>query len=1528
MRAISRVLVLILGCTAFMGVAFGKSSSSVTLTSSSNPSTYGNSVTFTATVTPSAATGTVTFKDGSTTLGTGTLSSGKTTFSTSTLTVGSHSITAAYGGDANYNGSTSSVLTQTVNKASTTVTLASSKNPSTFGTSVKFTATLSPSAAPGTVTFNDGSTALGTGTISSGKATFSISTLTAGSHSITAAYAGGANYNSSTSAVLTQTVNKGTTTTTLASSSNPSAFGSSVTFTATVSPSTATGTVTFNDGSTTLGTGTISSGKATFSTSALAVGSHSIKASYGGDANDNSSTSSTLTQKVEQPSTTALTSSTNPAPYGAPVTFTATVLPAAATGTVTFNDGGTALATVTIGSGPVVYTTSSLAVGSHSITAVYSGNTTYAGSTSPILTQKVLTVTAISVTPPTASLPVGATQQFTATGTFSDGSQGNITSSATWTSSDVTVVSISAVGIATGVDEGPATIQAAVGTINGSASLTGTPSRFRLTGSTITVRAFNTATTLQNGQVLIVGGAGGANEIGACELFNPLTGTFTPTGSLIIPRAWHTATLLQNGQVLIAGGEAINTSGNGYKPTQAELYDPATGLFSYTGNLNLGRFGDSATLLQNGMVLIAGGDANTGTTAELYDPVAGTFTYTGSLNTALFNHSATLLNDGTVLIAGGDNLNPNDSSPIAVAEIYNPTAGTFTPTGNLNIARESHTATLLTNGKVLIAGGSGSQGRLASVELYDPVAKVFSLTGSLAYARAGDTATLLNSGQTLIVGGAGPSNHILAAAELYDPTAGTFSLAGNLNIPRGNHTASLLSDGTVLIAGGGIPEAEIYQSAGSPIQPPDSIQITPASANVMVGGTRSFTAIDNFGYPRHDVTWTVSDPSLATVAADEDDAAVLTGIAAGQITLTANAENVTAQAQVTIAAAGTYSPGTVIWSAPPVSGFSPIQLVQAVSAGLGPDLYSTLLSSDGTKAIVQALTADGQQLWQTPLPTLSNNSVADGVGGLIVTEYDTCTPGQKSPLTVVDLDPVYGQPTFSVQAAGVWVGNNLVYCYGGADAPQMAVRGDGAVIISEPTNNGFPPLTVMNTPLCCGYNLPIPTSTNTDNGNTIQVQCCMGSPMVNSDGTAYVEYEVRNVVNNVITSDNLYLKEIASTDNNFPSILLSSTTQNQALLPGSIVPDGQGGIVATWTISPSNPPLPQHPYQAVDVVAGVVGTPYSLPLSPNSVAVGKSPTIVLGENGVAFATNGTDTVNGPVVASFNVVSGTVNWSNQALPAYTISLIAAADGNGLAAKSTDQSGNDTLVTFDVNGNPSNQTWASGPVSGLDFFVADDSWIGHMSGTDTYSEYSAPPVELSTSNWPGEGGTGSNAASHDFSVTNFSQMGTNQDTIASVMQKIISALPTNAKCNNWFQAGGQSQGSGLQQMQAVLTANNFGHGTVNLDGSVYYQNGAFSGLKNPDKTLVAGIQNTSVVFTVNDVGSFFNQYQNGDNTKPFLVGKRNYPGGTLKAQATMLIHETAHQITVTGFQPDFGNSKAGKANDKAVDSNCRQLIEGLQ
>src|SRR6202022_958176 len=187
-----------------------QAASTTSVVSSVNPSAVGQAVTFTATVKPATSgtpTGTVTFNDGGTVLGTGKLSLGKATFTTSALSVGSHSITASYGGDANFTASTSAPLTQMVRPIPST-TVASSLNPSTFGQGVTFTATVTATSGTptGTVTFKNGTATLGTGTLSGGSATFTTATLTVGTHSITAVYNGDANFAASTSPALQQGV--------------------------------------------------------------------------------------------------------------------------------------------------------------------------------------------------------------------------------------------------------------------------------------------------------------------------------------------------------------------------------------------------------------------------------------------------------------------------------------------------------------------------------------------------------------------------------------------------------------------------------------------------------------------------------------------------------------------------------------------------------------------------------------------------------------------------------------------------------------------------------------------------------------------------------------------------------------------------------------------------------------------------------------------------------------------------------------------------------------------------------------------------------------------------------------------------------------------------------------------------------------------------------------------------------------------------------------------------------------------------
>lgn len=303
-----------------------------------------------------------------------------------------------------------------VYKTSTTTTIASSANPSTYGDLVTFTATVT-SGATGTVTFMDGATVLGTDTLSGGSASLSTSALSIGTHGITAIYSGNTNYLTSTSSVLNQVVNTNgsDTTTTLASSANPSTYGDIVVFTATVT-SGATGTVTFKDGSTVLGTGTLSGGTASFSTSLLSVGNHSITAIYEGDANYATSTSSALTQVVDQiATTTAVVSSANPSTFGNSVTFTATVT-SGATGTVTFRDGATVLATESLSGNTATYSTTSLAAGLHNITAQYNGDSNYASSIAG-LTQTVTAAPVVVTNPTNQSVDIGGTCTFTASAT-------------------------------------------------------------------------------------------------------------------------------------------------------------------------------------------------------------------------------------------------------------------------------------------------------------------------------------------------------------------------------------------------------------------------------------------------------------------------------------------------------------------------------------------------------------------------------------------------------------------------------------------------------------------------------------------------------------------------------------------------------------------------------------------------------------------------------------------------------------------------------------------------------------------------------------------------------------------------------------------------------------------------------------------------------------------------------------------------------------------------------------------------------
>ena len=327
--------------------------------------------------------------------------------------------------------------------------------------------------------------------------------------------------------------------------------------------------------------------------------------------------------------------------------------------------------------------------------------------------------------------------------------------------------------------------------------------KFSPTGSITTARASETVTRLQDGRVLVVGGLGAnGQQLASAELYDPATGKFTPTGSLQTARQFHTATLLPDGRVLIAGGYNTNPvgarnaavamayhPGSGGRSTEpptmtaeqgvlasAELYDPATGMFTATGSLNKARDNHTATLLSDGRVLVFGGGgeaSSSGASAELYDPGTGKFSPTGSAKSGRWLHTATLLSDGRVLVTGG---RASDDSIYATAEVYDPKSGKFTATGSMSIGRQEHSATLLPDGRVLVAGGFSGSGlagnAVPSTELYDPKTGKFAPAGTMTIARMDQTASLLSGGQVLIAGGIyiGPNGWLpITTAELYQP---------------------------------------------------------------------------------------------------------------------------------------------------------------------------------------------------------------------------------------------------------------------------------------------------------------------------------------------------------------------------------------------------------------------------------------------------------------------------------------------------------------------------------------------------------------------------------------------------------------------------------------------------------------------------------------------------------------------------------------------------------------------------------------
>jgi hypothetical protein len=648
------------------------------------------------------------------------------------------------------------------------------------------------------------------------------------------------------------------------------------------------------------------------------------------------------------------------------------------------------------------------------------------------------TLVSIAIAPNAASLSVGSTQQLSVIGSYTDGSTQNLTAASTWASSNPSVIGVSSTGLANALVSGSATITATSGATSSTAALvvtTGTSQASLNTG-----RYQHSATNLSNGQILVVGGvscptAGSCVYLSSAELYNPTTSTFNFTSGSMATARSAPAVQLNSGKVLVAGGYTCDSSGNCTSLSSAEIYDPIAGTFSSAGTMTIARSGHTMAVLGNGTVLIAGGENCASATscsalssAEIYDPNAGTFkSTTTSMSAARFGASAILLNTGSVLIVGGF----DGTNLPSVVEIYNPATSGFTSSGpSLNVPRFYATATLLNNGQVLVAGGStcGSPGCPTNgAEIYDPVANAFSIVVSgLNVPRFDHTATLLTNGNVLIAGGYNlciSTCSGVSSTEYYDSVAGVFTSDQPVANALAGHTGSLLANGNVLLVGGinagvTLSNDEWYQPSSYTPAGLVSVTVAPSDVFLMPGQTQQLVATGTFNdgstQTLQSVIWNSSNSAAAIISNSPGSAGIVNAQATGATTLTATAGDVGGSASLSVAqlvslaitplnpsitlgssqqftANGTFSDGSVqnltnsvTWGSSNyatilISTLSPLQ---GVAMGVLPGSATITANLGATQATTSA-TVQPAPVAQTPI--ITSISSATGTAGIPIT---------------------------------------------------------------------------------------------------------------------------------------------------------------------------------------------------------------------------------------------------------------------------------------------------------------------------------------------------------------------------------------------------------------------------------------------------------------------------------------------------------------------------------------------------------------
>ena len=364
----------------------------------------------------------------------------------------------------------------------------------------------------------------------------------------------------------------------------------------------------------------------------------------------------------------------------------------------------------------------------------------------------------------------------------------------------------------------------AIGAAAATAAMAATTGSWTQVASMSTMRDYHAATLLADGRVLEVGSSNPTYLGHYAEAYNPATGTWQTLVAEAYAYFDQTVTELANGKVLIAGGRADQFTAF----SRTQLLDVGTGALVDTGSLNVVRFNHAALRLADGRVFVVGGEGDSrgpglgsGTTSEIYDPATATWTKVASMTTNRPRPTAALLPDGRVLVVGSPS-----SSVASSAEVYDPASNTWTPTGTLpnNTGGVNHAMTVLADGSVLSVGGSKGTEGYADAARYDPSTNQWQAVAPMASGRSFHTANLLKDGRVLVAGGT--QLYVNWTSEIYTPSTNAWTAGPTLNRRRDLHTAVTMADGRVLVAGTTLAtdadkaSAEVFYADGVTAPPP------------------------------------------------------------------------------------------------------------------------------------------------------------------------------------------------------------------------------------------------------------------------------------------------------------------------------------------------------------------------------------------------------------------------------------------------------------------------------------------------------------------------------------------------------------------------------------------------------------------------------------------------------------------------------------------------------------------------------------